>query len=131
MPQLDVSFMTFDPMLADTFCVTRRIDKVGDNGRTVPTDDQTFTGLYGVVTQESPSELMRNPDGQMAPRLIFVASMFAFRGPSEENELGYQPDIITWNGTQYTVKSVLPYSRYGAGTYEVIAEMMQAIGKPQ
>ncbi len=132
MPLLDVSFMTDDPMLADTFDVTRRLDVVGSNGRTTPTTEQTFTGVTGVVTQQDPADLMRRDDGQMVPRLIFVASSFAFRGASRlANGTGYQPDQITWNGTVYTVKQIYPYSRFGAGTYEVVAESTSAMDAPQ
>lgn len=126
MPDLDVSFLTCDPMLADTFDVKRRTDTVGTNGRTTSTP-QTFTGVTGVVTQQDPADLMRRDDGQMVPRLIFVASIFAFRGAST----GYQPDQIIWNGTTYTVKQVYPYSRFGQGMYEVVAESMNAMDAPQ
>jgi hypothetical protein len=34
------------------------------------------------------------------------------------------PDIITWNGMDYLVTQVLPYSRFGAGVYEVHADAM-------
>lgn len=127
MPDLDVSFMTMDPMLADTFTVTRRLDSVDAHGRTTPTTQQVFAGLLGVITQQDPSDLMRRDDGQMMPRLIFVASTFAFRGVST----GYQPDVIAWNGSNYTVKQVYPYSRFGAGMYEAVAESMVAVDSPQ
>jgi hypothetical protein len=127
MPDLDVSFMTADPMLADTFTVTRRTDVVNQRGRTTPTTSQVFNNVVGVVTQENPSDLMRLPDGQMVPRKIFVASTFAFRGASTNN----QPDVITWNGTDYVVTAVLPYSRFGAGTYEIIATSTAAVDPAQ
>ncbi len=127
MPLLDVSFMTSDPMLADVFTVTRRTDVIDDFGRTAPTAVETFNDVVGVVTQQDPADLMRRDDGQMVPRMIFVASTFLFRGAS----VGYQPDIITWNGTGYTVKHVMNYSRFGAGTVEVVAESMQAMDNPQ
>lgn len=126
MPDLDVSFMTADPMLADTFTVTRYSDTVDQKGRTTPTLTQTFNNVVGVVTQEDPAELMRNPDAQMAPRKIMVCSTFAFRGVST----GFQPDRITYLGVEYTVLAVLPYSRFGGGTYEVIAESMHATDAP-
>lgn len=127
MPLLDVSFMTSDPMLADTFTVTRRTDVVDDKGRTTPTTVATFNDVVGVVTQQDPADLMRRDDGQMVPRMIFVASTFLFRGATA----GFQPDIITWNGTAYTIKHVMNYSRFGAGTVEVIAESGNAMDAPQ
>lgn len=126
MPLLDVSDVVSDPMLADMFSVTRRTDVVNNKGRTTPTPDETFENLTGVITQQDPADLMRRDDGQMVPRLIFIASRFAFRNVST----GYQPDLITWNGTVYTVKQVYPYSRYGQGLYEAVAESMTAVDAP-
>jgi hypothetical protein len=122
MPQLDVSFMTADPMLADTFTVTRRQDVVNSKGRTTPTVTAVFEDVMGVVTQEDPADLIRLPDGQTVPRKIMVCTSFAARGAST----GYQPDVITWDGSDYMVTKVLPYSRFGAGTFEVIAQSTAA-----
>lgn len=127
MPDLDVSFMTADPMLTDSFNVLRRSDSIDARGRTTPSTVQTFLNLLGVVTQQDPADLMRRDDGQMVPRLIFIASTFAFRAESP----GYQPDQIVWNGTTYTVKQIYSYSRFGQGTYEVVAESMNAVDSPQ
>lgn len=126
MPDLDVSFMTVDSMLSDTFDVIRRTDPVGTNGRTVPVNQQTFSGLTGVVTQQDPADLMRSEDGQMVPRRIFVAAPFAFRNAST----GFQPDQIVWQGTTYTVVQAYPYSRFGAGFHEAVAESMNAVDAP-
>lgn len=125
MPQLDVSFMTVDPMLSDTFDVTRNRE-VLVNGR-VTLDTESFLDQIGVVTQQDPAELMKREDGQFVPRRIFVASMFQFYGAVE----GYQPDIIHWNGTEYHVVQVFPYSRFGAGVYEVVAQSQKAMDQPQ
>jgi hypothetical protein len=122
MPQLDVSFMLTDPMLADVFSVNRRSDVIGPNGRTTPTSVQVIPNLMGVITQQDPADLMREPDGQMMPRSIMVCTGFALRGVVT----GAQPDIISWNGTDYLVKQVYPYSRFGAGTYEAVATSMNA-----
>lgn len=126
MPDLDVSFMVSDPMLSDTFTVTRRTDSVDAKGRTTPTPSQVFPNVHGVVTQDSVAGLMRSPDGQTAPRQIIVCTSFQILGVSPGN----QPDLITWAGGDYLVTRVLPYSRFGAGTYEVIAQSVQAIDPP-
>lgn len=127
MPNLNVTFMTMNNMLSDVFNVVRRQDNVSTKGRTTPTTSQTFPGVRGVVTQQDPADLMRRDDGQMVPRLIFIASPFAFRAETT----GYQPDQIIWNGTTYTVKQIYSYSRFGAGIYEVVAESMNAVDGPQ
>lgn len=127
MPQLDVSFMTSDPMLSDVFDVRRRLNIVRQNGRVDAVPDQLFVGMQGVVTQQDPSELMKTEDGQEMPRRIFIASTFQFIATAP----GYQADEITWNGIVYTVTSVLPYSRFGNGTYECIAQFKGPIPAQQ
>lgn len=126
MPMLDVSFVTADPMLADTFSVRRQAQTISDKGR-VETTNTLFENLTGVVTQQDPAELMKRDDGQFVPRSIFVASRFAFRNVVE----GFQPDIIIWNGTEYWVRQVYSYSRFGTGMYEVVASSQTAIDQPQ
>lgn len=137
MPELDVSDVVSDAMLADIFNVTQRTDVVDQYGVTTPTQSAQFLARVGVVTQQDPADLMRRDDGQMVPRLIFVASRFAFRGASA----GYQPDVITWpvnpdgsraaGATDYVVRQVYPYSRYGGGMYEAVAESQTAIDAAQ
>lgn len=130
MPDLDVSFVVTDPMLADTFSVTRR-QQVLVNGE-MSTTDTVIPNVIGVVTQESPYMLMTNPDAGIVPRRIFVASQFDFRGLSQQADGAiYQPDLITWNGTTYKVLGVLPYQRYGEGITEVVAESVTALDVPQ
>lgn len=134
MPMLDVSWVTTDPMMADTFDVERRQDVIGANGRTTPTVVETFMALVGVVTQQDPADLMRRDDGQIVPRRIFVASPFAFRGATKDGPplpVGFQPDLISWNGTKYVVTNVMSYQRFGRGFSEVVAESMTAVDTPQ
>ena len=116
MPLLDVSFMTADPMLSDIFTLTRRLNLVGPNGRVSANLDQVFENCRGVITQQDPSDIIRTEDGQMVPRRILLCTRLLLvpLGPD------YQPDEVLWNDTVYTVESVLPYSRFGAGTYEGI-----------
>jgi hypothetical protein len=131
MPLLDVSFVTQDPMLSDVFAVQRRDDVVGENGRTLPTVYQTFTRVRGVITFQSPGDLLRRDDSQSVPNRIFIATKFKIRKASVENGRSYQPDLITWDGIVYTVEEVMPYHRYGKGVYEVIASSQNAMDRPQ
>lgn len=113
---LDVSFMVCDPMLADKFTVSRRLEAVDTNGRSQLTTS-TFAAV-GVVTQQSPGMLMRMPEGQVVPRRITVITRADVRSAVQ----GQQPDLITWDGTDYLVTEVLPYTKFGRGFKEVIAE---------
>lgn len=126
MPLLDVSFILDDPLLSDTFSLTRRAETIGDNGR-VTVVTTVFNDLHGVVTQQDPASIMKQQEGQYVPRSIFVATRFRARNAS----VGYQPDVITWAGEEYFVKQVLPYSRYGAGFCEIIASTQAATDQPQ
>jgi galactose-6-phosphate isomerase len=130
MPMLDVSFMALDPMFADTFDVKRRTETVDVHGRTQK-GSQDFTRVVGTVTQQSPSDLMRRDDSQIVPRRIFVATRFQLFNACKVGSQQYQPDLITWNGTMYTVTDLLPYSRFGKGFYEVIAQAFNAVDEPQ
>lgn len=127
MPQLDVSFMTMDPMLADSFEVTRRLNVMGNDGRVTAVPDTQYSDLRGVVTQQDPADLIRTEDGQTIPRRIFIASTFQFLAAAP----GQQPDEITWDENVYTVSEVFPYSRFGVGTYECIAEVRKMIPEAQ
>lgn len=126
MPQLDVSWVVTDPMLADSFSVTRRQETIGATGRSTVTPT-VFNNLVGVVTQGEPSTLQRADDSQQVPRVISIVTKFAARGAVT----GYQPDLITWNGQDYLVTNCLPYNRFGAGFYEVIAASENAMDPPQ
>lgn len=139
MPQLDVSFVTQDPMLADTFNVKRRTQTIDVHGRMTPVVTQVVSALVGVVTQQDPAELMKRNDEQHVPRRIFVASVFAFRNASKsaDGATQYQPDVIRWpvnldgtdapGATDYVVSQVFPYSRFGPGMYEAVAESQTAV----
>lgn len=123
MPMLDVSFVLDQAEFEDEFKVRRRLDVVGKNGRVIASPDEWFDA-YGVVTQQDPAELLKTEDGQsIMSRKIFLASRTRFVQAAE----GQQGDEITWNGIIYTCISSLPYSRYGEGFYEAIAEFREPI----
>lgn len=122
MPQLNVSFLTSDPMLADCFTVIRRQQVMRPNGR-ADVVEHHIPGVRGVVTFQDPDKIMRREEGQLAPRGIFVATTFQMRGVGP----GVQPDIILYQGTRYQVDGVMPWSRFGAGTYQVKASSNTAV----
>jgi hypothetical protein len=132
MPMLDVSDIVVDPDLADTFDVIQRPETVSSSTGRSSTSEILTQGVVGVVTMQDPADLMRRDDSDSQPRLIFVASAFRFRGVSKEGPQQYKGDIIIWpptgqqGSTRYTVLKVFPYSRYGTGITEVVAESMNA-----
>lgn len=124
MPWLDVSEVVGDPELADVFRVIRRPQTVDTSG--VPQVGEIDMGeQVGVITYADPSDLMRRDDSQTVPRTIFFATVFRVRGVSK----GFNADQLEFppgSGTLYTVKQIYPYSRYGAGVIEGVAESMDA-----
>lgn len=125
MPELDVSFMTSDPMLSDSFAIIRRTETISDKGRSV-VDETMVPDCVGVITWKDNADLIRLPEGQMVPREIFVASQTPIYGAVR----GKQPDLILYLGERYLVRQVLPYSRFGGGTYEVMATSETAMDQP-
>jgi len=132
MPWLDVSDIVDDPDLADIFNVIQRPETVDPATGRSSTGSVENLDILGVVTMQDPAELMRRDDSDSAPRLIFVASTFRFRATSKEGGSPYKGDVIVWpqpgeaGSTEYTVIKVYPYSRYGAGFTEVVAQSMNA-----
>lgn len=125
MPNLDVSDLLFDPDLADRFDVERVAETVGSNGRT--TLQRTLhPKIVGVLTPESPADLIRRDDAQMMTHKLSVVTMFRLRGPS----IGVQPDEILYHGARYTVVSVMPFSRFGKGFVEATATAMASSAPP-
>lgn len=124
MPWLDVSDIVLCPEFADTVTVTRRAETIDGHGRSVITPT-TFSAI-GVVTAQSPSQLNRRDDAQLIDRAIsFVTKARVYSAVA-----GFQPDQILYNGVVYTVDSVLPFTRYGAGFVEVLALSMNAQDPP-
>lgn len=132
MPLLDVSDIVIDIDLVDTFDVIQRPQAVDPATGRASTSEVVNEEVYGVVTMQDPAELMRRDDSDSAPRLIFVASQFVFRSVSKEGPQQYKGDVIVWprpgevGSTRYTVIKVYPYSRYGQGIHECVAESMNA-----
>lgn len=121
MADIDVSEVLFDPDLADMFDVVRKEETVNEQGRST-IKERRYQDIVGVITAQSPAELLRRDDGQMMPRKYAVVTVFRLQGPGK----GYQPDDIWLDGQRFTVTEVLPYSRFGSGFVEAIITSMNA-----
>lgn len=121
MPWLNPGVVAGSPFLSDDFQITKQVQVVSDLGR-VETTREHRAG-FGIVTQAGAGDLARYPEFQNADNVISVITESELRGPTP----GAQPDIITWAGTSYLVKKVLPYPRYGQGWYKVLATSQNAI----
>lgn len=117
MPLLDLSFLTAEPLLADTFTVQRRAATIDQNGRANISAPQTFAGIMGGVSPTTPSDIARLPEDQRMAKTIRVITQFALQGALFGGGI---PDQVAWNGDTYVVLNVQDYSQYGAGFFDAI-----------
>lgn len=129
MPGIDLSIALTNPVTLDAFNVTRRPDTPNNFGESsvVPT---TFSNVRGVVCQASPSDMRRLPEEERQLQAISIITRFALRGASNDGGQDYQPDLVTWAGSNYIVKHIQPYARYGAGFVQVIATLTDSAPAP-
>lgn len=122
MPQLDVTDILLDPDFADVIHVTRRPYTIDVNGRPVITPQLLCP--IGVITQGTPKGFEQQPDAQVGKAMITVhAFEFQFYEVETGKASSFQPDLITYNGSIYTVTKVYNWSRYGKGFTACQAEL--------
>lgn len=114
MPFLDVASETLlDPMLADSFTVTRRLEAVGNKGRSTTTNTVT-NNVIGVVTAASPNDLERLEDMDRAGRHLSIVTKFPLQMVAKDSAGNkYKPDLVTFQGDDFIVKYVDPYWKFG------------------
>lgn len=119
MPMLDVTDVLFDPDFCDiSLTYTRREILIDDEGIT-STKESTYP-FSGVVTVDSSIEAQIRTSGQLVSgRILVVTTTRLIAG---ENH--YIGDIVTYQGRKYLVKSVDPYTAYGAGFVQAHCELM-------
>lgn len=122
MPFLDVSDVLLDPDFFDTLVCTRNVQTVGDDG--MATNTSTDTPFIGVVTSDSGDILTRMETGSRVKGSILVCTKFRL----VESAPGVDADIVTWDGSRYTVTTVNNYSRYGAGFVEAYCDLIPVQG---
>lgn len=115
MPDLDVSDLLLDPDFAEELTIKRRVVAVGQNGRQTVTPTVVDPKPWGVVLPQNDAPMMRGPDQQTLPALLQVHTQFRLRGPALDGNTDYQPDIVVWNGADFVVNKVHPFSKYGSG----------------
>lgn len=117
---LDLSDALCDPLLLDTFSVTRRIETISPNGRPV-TINSVKSGIFGTVCAASPTDLQRLGDYQVQGKTISIVTQYRLHGAVKSGATSYQPDVVNWNGSNFLVILVDDYSQYGAGWMQAIA----------
>lgn len=129
MPLLDVSDITVDPDFADTFTVTRRKETY-DHGVLVPAVVATYNNVVGVIDMAGPDDLKRLPEGSYTGKIISIVTPFRLIASAKNGTDELMPDTITWQGSDYTVIYLDPYTQFGSGQVEALAESKQAQDPP-
>lgn len=119
MPLLDVSEVLLDPDFADSLVCTRQSQTVGEDG--LATNASADTPFIGVVTAASGNNLVRTPEGAYTTGDICITTPFRLRTSATGDGVA---DVVTWNGTRYTVTQVNDYSRYGSGFVWAVADII-------
>ncbi len=127
MADLDVTELLEDPDFADVFTVTRRTDTVNNKGRSV-VSTRRYRNVLGVCQPADPSDNVRTDDSQMTNRHLNIVTRFRMHAASD----GGHPDQVQMVGDPvvYTVKSVKPWTRFGAGFVKVTLESQNAADTP-
>ncbi|WP_432413868.1 head-tail adaptor [Pantoea allii] len=119
MPDLDVTDILFDPDFCDTTLVVKRrsmtVDDDGFGKNTV-----TSSPLAGVVTVDKSLESRRLEAGQVVHGAILIVTTERLT----QGQTGRDADIVTYQGRDYRVSFVDPYTAYGAGFVQAHCELL-------
>jgi hypothetical protein len=123
MPLLDVSDVLLDPLFMDlTLSVTRNAQTVGNDGIAVIA--ATTAPFYGVVTSLNGSVLTRAAEGEHISDTITIHTQFKLI----DGQVGYDADVVNWQGLQWTVTNVNDYSTFGRGFVTATCTLKQLSG---
>ncbi|NIF20264.1 head-tail adaptor [Candidatus Pantoea multigeneris] len=119
MPDLDVSDVLFDPDFCNTSLkVTRRtmtVDADGNGHNALVT-----APFSGVVTVDKSLESRRMESGQVVHGAILIVTAERLT----QGQTGHDADIVNYQGRDYRVSFVDPYTEYGAGFVQAHCELM-------
>lgn len=120
MPTLDVTRVLFNPRFCDrSLTYTRRSAGVDDDGFPAPADGVTKP-FAGVVTVDRSVEAQMRMSGQVVNGCILVVTITPLTAGDKEH-LG---DVVKYQGRDYLVKSVDPYTAYGRGFVRAHCELI-------
>ncbi len=119
MPDLDVTDILFDPDFCDTtLVVKRRSMTVDDNG--FGKNTVTSSPFAGVVTVDKALESRRLEAGQVVHGAILIVTTERLT----QGQTGRDADIVTYQGRDYRVSFVDPYTAYGSGFVQAHCELL-------
>ncbi len=105
MPTLDVTDVLFDPDFCDfNLWVTRRVQTVDEDG--IGSDSEVKKQFAGVVTVDRSLENRRMQAGQVISGAILIVTTERLT----QGQTGRDADIVTYQGRDYRVTFVDPYT---------------------
>lgn len=129
MPTLDLSEALLDPLTGDSVTVVRRRQLVSDSGRAEMVEQQ-IPGVFGVINAAGPDTLDRLKDMESMGRVLTFVTRFKLWGPAEVQNTQYQPDVVQYRDTEYTVVEIDPYPQYGSGFVQAVMGSRRTIDPP-
>lgn len=129
MPLLDVSDVLLDPDFMDTSLVCHRQIQTVDADN-FPTNTPQDIPFSGVVTVDRSLEAKRMAAGQNINGAILIVTTFRLTQGTRRDMNGnvLDADIVTYDGYDYRVTFVDPYTRYGAGFVQAHCELVDFNG---
>ncbi|MGK0705312.1 head-tail adaptor [Yokenella regensburgei] len=123
MPFLDVTEVLTDPDFCDTSLVCHRQVQTVDEDN-FPKNTPQDIPFSGVVTVDRSLEARRMAAGQTINGAILIVTHFRLT----QGQPGYDADVVTYQGRDYRVTYIDPYTTYGAGFVQAHCELMDFNG---
>lgn len=129
MPQLDVTDVLMDPDFVDMSLICHRQVQTVDEDNFATNTPQSLP-FAGVVTVDRSLEARRMAAGQSIGGAILIVTQFRLTQGQTGNETSprLDADTVIYNGRQYRVTFVDPYTSYGAGFVQAHCELMNFDG---
>lgn len=122
MPQLDVTDAILDVDFLDEFTYSRNLQSTDSNG--INSVSSTTQLAYGVITSVDGDVIIRGDGSEYVKGSILIHTLVRLRNDTQTHDA----DIVSWDGADYTVKSVNSYSRYGTGFVCCLCEIINLSG---
>ena len=123
MPFLDVSDILSDPDFVDASLYYHRNKQVtDDDGFSINISEEIR--FYGVVTVDRSLEARRMEAGQAISGAILIVTNCRLTQGDEQHDA----DVVIYQGRQYRVTVVDPYTAYGAGFIQAHCELVDFNG---
>ncbi|MGU3521579.1 head-tail adaptor [Enterobacteriaceae bacterium C23F] len=129
MPLLDVSDVLLDPDFCDTSLICHRQVQTVDADNFAKNTPQDIP-FSGVVTVDRALEAKRMEAGQNINGAILIVTQFRLTQgqAASADSTRLDADIVTYDGRDYRVTFVDPYTRYGAGFVQAHCELVDFNG---